>query len=90
MYNLVLVEDDYQIRTGLSNFFPWNQLGFKLMHSFSNGKKAFEYIVENKNIDLVLTDISMPLMDGLEMADKINYFNHDIVEIILTEFPDLE
>lgn len=90
MYNLVLVEDDYQIRTGLSNFFPWNQLGFKLMHSFSNGKTAFEYIVENKNIDVVLTDIRMPLMDGLELADKINSFNHDIVVIILTAFPDFE
>lgn len=39
MYRLILVEDDYQIRTGLSSFFPWNSTGFQLLASFENGKR---------------------------------------------------
>jgi YesN/AraC family two-component response regulator len=63
MYQLILVEDDDQIRNGLSRFFPWEQLGFLLSGCFENGLQALNY-VRGHTVDVILTDVRMPVMDG--------------------------
>ena len=68
-YELIFVEDDNQIRNGLSHFFPWEQLGFNMTASFENGMQALDY-VRSHHVDVILTDVRMPVMDGLEMLEK--------------------
>lgn len=83
MYRFILVEDDYNIRTGLSSFFPWNSLGFQLIGSFENGKKALDFLRVNQ-VDVVLTDIRMPVMDGLTLARELKTISPDTLVIFLS------
>lgn len=89
MYKLVLVEDDYQIRNGLSRFFPWRQIGFELLQSFENGRQALEYIRQNP-VDVVLTDIRMPVMDGLTLAETLKKEQHPALVVIISAYRDFE
>lgn len=70
MYQMIIIDDEAKIRSGLVNLFPWNQLGFEIAGNFSNGKEAYEFVLKN-SVDLILSDIRMPIMDGLELADKL-------------------
>ncbi len=89
MYRLILVEDDYQIRTGLSSFFPWNSTGFQLLASFENGKKALDFLRTHK-VDVILTDIKMPVMNGLELAKAIREFSADINVVFLSAYRNFD
>lgn len=89
MYRFILVEDDYNIRMGLSDFFPWNSIGFQLMQSFENGKKALDYLRVNQ-VDVVLTDIKMPVMDGLSLARELKNIWPETLVIFLSAYRSFE
>ena len=86
-YQMILVEDDDQIRNGLRSFFPWEQLGFALTACFENGLLALEY-VRSHPVDVILTDVRMPVMDGLEMLEKMRLENMDAYVVILSAYRD--
>ena len=70
MYQVIIADDEAKIRSGLANLFPWNQLGFEITGSFSNGRDAYDFALSNP-VDLILSDIRMPLMDGLEISERL-------------------
>lgn len=72
LYTLVIAEDEQKIREGLVNLFPWESLGFSIVGDFSNGKEVLSFLKDHPNTDVVLTDIEMPMMDGIELS-KILY-----------------
>lgn len=80
------VEDEPFIRDGLVRFLRRRTDN---IHVFKNGKEAFEAF-EELNPDLIITDIRMPVMDGLEMASKIRELNSDVPIIITTGHNDEE
>ena len=92
MYKLVIVEDDLHIRTGLSNFFPWNELGFEMVKSFENGMDALSFLTNPASpvVDVVMTDIRMPVVDGLKLAHLLNKSNHPAQVIILTAYRNFD
>ena len=59
MYQVIIADDETKIRSGLANLFPWNQLGFEITGSFSNGRDAYDFALSNP-VDLILSDIRMP------------------------------
>lgn len=71
MYQVIIIDDEAKIRSGLVNLFPWSQLGFEVAGCFANGKEAYEFILGN-HVDLILSDIRMPIMDGLELSEKLS------------------
>lgn len=89
LYRLIFAEDDDQIRNGLSRFFPWEQLGFSLRACFENGLQALEY-VRLHPVDVILTDVRMPVMDGLQMLEKMRLENLDAYVVILSAFRDFD
>lgn len=67
---LLIVEDEWREREGLVSFLPWKELGITLLTPRQNGREGLEAALREAP-DLVLTDIRMPLLDGLEMARQL-------------------
>ncbi|UUZ95489.1 response regulator [Paenibacillus sp. P25] len=66
MYRVLLVDDEPFARMGLRATFDWEGNGFRLVGEASNGKNALPWIERNE-VDILITDIAMPVMDGLEL-----------------------
>ena len=85
-FNILYVEDDEEVslvfRETLNIFF--NKVYFAV-----NGLDGLEKF-ENNSIDLILTDITMPLMNGLDMSKEIKKINQDIPIIITSAHDDIE
>ena len=66
LYRVLLVDDEEDIREGISRKMDWLGLGFSLVGEAANGQDALE-LAESLRPDVILTDIKMPFMDGLEL-----------------------
>lgn len=89
MLRIIIVDDEYTIRHGLSAFFPWEELGFTVSGTFSNATDALSFIKENK-IDVVLSDIKMPGKDGLEMIREMLLINPALKCVVISGYKDFE
>lgn len=67
LYRVLLVDDEEDIRVGISRKMDWEGLGFTLVGEAENGRDALE-LADTLQPDVVLTDIKMPFMDGLELC----------------------
>lgn len=85
----MIVEDEPLIRAGLKKYFDWKALGVHTIIEAPNGKKGLELSLQ-ESPDLIITDIQMPIMDGLEMIKRIRTQQPDMVFIILTGFNEFE
>lgn len=89
MYKVLLVDDEILIRERISQRIPWESLGYELKGTCENGKEAIEFM-ESQPVDLVLTDICMPYVDGLELA-KYLYENEKRTKVvIITGYDEFE
>ena len=70
MYSILLVEDEKGIRENIQRGIVWEKLGFYIAASASNGEQAMEKL-EKFQPDVLLTDIRMPFMDGLELSRMV-------------------
>lgn len=89
MYRLIIVDDEYEIRNGLSRYFPWESIGFTVAGVFENGKDALKYILHNP-VDVVLTDIEMPVMTGIELARAVYLGRLPVKVIFLSAYRKFE
>ena len=83
-YKVILVDDEVEVIDIMKQKIRWNDLGFDVVGSATNGVKALE-LVEKLQPDVVLTDIKMPYMDGLELARKLNQ-DYPNIYIMLCQF----
>ncbi|MFP3154447.1 response regulator [Lachnospiraceae bacterium ZAX-1] len=81
MYKIILVDDEILIRDAISSIIQWEELGFEFMGSFSDGKEAITFINEHKP-DLILADIFMPYVDGIELS-KFIYETYPQIKVII-------
>lgn len=86
-YKLVIADDDDEIRNGLFSYFPWNSLGFDAVFQAEDGKEALDYIVSHP-VDVVLCDIRMPRMTGLELASELRAAGLSPCVILLSAYQD--
>ncbi len=86
---MILVDDEAIIREGISSVIPWEENGFFLAGVFEHGQQALEYI-ETHKVDVVLSDINMPRMDGLTLSRILGERFPDITVILLTGYDDFE
>lgn len=89
VYSLIIVDDEKKIREGIADLFPWNQNGFEIKGLFSNGMQALDYIREHP-IDVVMTDIQMPVMNGLELSGCIAREFPETIHVFLTGYQDFQ
>ncbi|NLG24467.1 MAG: response regulator [Clostridiales bacterium] len=88
MYSLMIVDDEAAIREGMMGF-DWAAWGFRAVASAPSGRRALALMAEQP-IDLVITDIRMPAMDGLELSRQIQASHPDCVVVILTGYREFE
>jgi two-component system response regulator YesN len=89
MYKLLIVEDEKWEREGLVEFIDWTELGISIVGTASNGSTGLRLAKETRP-DMILTDIRMPIMDGMELARNIRQFLPDCRIIIITGYDDFE
>lgn len=70
MYKLIVVDDEKEIKNGFATFFPWAKLGYSVVGQFGNGKQAL-FFLEEQDVDVVVSDVRMPEMDGIEFAREL-------------------
>ncbi len=70
MLRAILVDDEEAVLRGLENHVNWQRHGVKLVGAFPNGQEAFEYVRKHP-VDLVVTDVRTPYMDGIELAKRV-------------------
>jgi len=86
MHNILLVEDHEMIRDAVRTYFDEND-EFNLLDEAQNGLQALSLIKSN-NYDLILTDINMPKMDGLELMKNLRSDFPDQKTLVLSMFDD--
>ena len=89
LYRVLLVDDEENIREGISRKMDWQGLGFSLAGEASNGRDALE-LAEEILPDVVLTDIKMPFMDGLELCGSLAELLPVSKFVIFSGFDDFE
>ncbi|GAB6991959.1 response regulator [Paenibacillus pini] len=85
MYKLMVVEDEPLIRMGLKKYFEWEELGFHEIVEAENGSEGVDIALRERP-DLIITDIRMPLMDGLEMIERLRKELPDTLFVIWTGY----
>lgn len=89
MYKILIADDEQTIREGLRDCFEWEKFNIEVVACVSNGREAYTAI-KNLSPDIILTDIKMPEMSGLELIEITKKEFPDICVIILTGYADFE
>lgn len=89
MYKLMVIDDEQIIREGIINTINNHNIGFEVAGEAANGKQALAMIPEIVP-DVLLTDICMPILNGLEFIEAAKSINPDIQVVIVSGYDDFE
>ena len=88
MLKVLLVDDEPFILQGLKVLIDWNAEGYEVVGAVRTGQEAIDYLKENP-VDLVMTDIKMPVMSGIELLEEVRRDQiSDAYFIILSGYND--
>ncbi len=86
-YTIILVDDEAHVRSSIRNNTPWADYGFNVIGEANNGIEALE-LIEDEVPDVVITDIRMPYLDGIELIKELNKIHPNITIIILSGYDE--
>ncbi|MCM1530306.1 MAG: response regulator [Alistipes sp.] len=86
---MLIAEDDEAVRYVYSRMKVWVECGFEVKKQVSDGREAVKAL-ESENFDLILTDIRMPWVDGIELLKKIRESGRDTEVIFVSTYSDFE
>jgi len=86
---VLVVDDDKLVRKGLVSAMPWSAFDMEVIGEANNGKSALE-MLETHNVDLLLTDLAMPVMSGLELMRIARERYPELFVVVLTMHQDFE
>ncbi|MFC0211992.1 response regulator [Paenibacillus chartarius] len=89
MIKLMLVDDEANILRNLQTVLPWKELGVEWLGTARNGRDALELALA-ETPDIVISDIRMPVMDGIAFLQKLRERGSEAEIILLTGYPDFE
>lgn len=89
MLKVMLVDDKTAIVDGLECLIDWNSLGYEVAAKATSAMEAIE-LAKNNRFDLIVTDIKMPNMDGIEMIEQLMSFNSGMKYILLSAYSEFE
>jgi len=89
MYTVMIVDDEQAIRRGLAAKLNWESLGFRIAAEASNGEEALE-LLAREPVDLVITDVKMPRLDGIGLIERCRSFHPATRFIVLSGYDDFQ
>lgn len=89
MYDILFVDDDISLRYIISKMQIWNYCDFRIKKQAKNGQEALE-LLESLDFDLVITDIRMPIIDGIELLELIRERNIDVKVMLVSTYSEFE
>ncbi|RHP36374.1 response regulator transcription factor [Lachnotalea sp. AF33-28] len=89
MYKLGIADDESRLLSGLCEYYPWAEMGFEIRVRAKNGFGILEYL-QKESLDVVLTDISMPGMDGIRLAKELHHDRQEPVIVFLSGYADFQ
>jgi AraC-like DNA-binding protein/CheY-like chemotaxis protein len=89
MYSILIVEDEEVFRNVLPRIIDWSSLGFRVAGTAANGREALDFCRRSR-IDVVLTDIKMPVLNGIELAMELKLQSVGTKVVLLSAFEDFE
>jgi len=89
LIKVVLIDDETLVKVGLKSLANWEKFGFEIVAEGSNGEEGLA-LIKKFNPQLVITDIVMPKMDGIEMMRKAKEYNPNIQVIVLSSYDEFE
>ena len=87
MYTIVIADDEVELRQALIRRIDWEKVGFQVVGQAENGAEALE-LVEKLEPDLLLTDVRMPFMSGIELAREVREIRPTMQIAFLSGFDD--
>ncbi len=89
MHKILIVDDEKLLRQGFIHMTKWPEHGFYIAGEAANGKEALS-LIETIEPEIVITDIRMPVMDGIELTRKIKEIFPQIQVIVLSSYDDFD
>lgn len=86
---MIIVDDEYLVRKGIKETIDWAKYNIEIIGEANNGKNGFQLIKETSP-DIVISDIKMPVMDGVQLVKKIEEHKLDLAVIILSGYKDFD
>ncbi len=89
MYKVVIADDELWLRKGLQKKIRWNDLELSFCGDASDGEEAYHLAIE-KQADIVIADVRMPVQDGLKLSEKILSYNKNIKIIVVSGYDEFQ
>ncbi len=86
---MIVVDDEVLVREAICKKLDWGKIGFELLGGFENGQMAKEFL-EGNPVDVVLTDICMPYMDGMELSRFLYESRPEVKIVVFSGFDEFE
>ena len=85
MIKLLIVDDEEIIRQSLSATIDYVSMGYQLIGNAKNGMEAYD-IIRDEYPEVVITDLKMPILGGLELIERTYKFDKNVIFIILSGY----
>ena len=89
MYRLIIADDEENIRNGIANSLPWRDWGYEVCALCASGQEVLARM-EDRRPDVVLSDIRMPGMDGVELMQQLSRDYPEVKIVILSGYSDFK
>ena len=89
MYSILIVDDEPIVKIALRSILPWEEHGFSICGTASNGLEALP-LIEQHHPDVIITDLKMPGMDGLELIRTLKEKNCPGEILVLSNYEDFD
>lgn len=86
---VVIIDDEFIMRQGMKHMLDWEKEGFQIVGEASNGQEGLE-VIEKTKPNIVLTDIVMPVLDGIEFSEILNKRFPEMQLVILSSYDKFE